>query len=229
VSISGVPVRLVHEGRADLPAETNERSPSMVANGTTTAPYLSPVEKPRTLFMRLGFAFMRKKYGKVMTPASVFSARMPTAFTLFYGKVGKLDRKLVIPAELVALLREAVATTNGCAFCMDASRAAALEKWPSSRQKLDELSAYGASRLFSERERAALDYATELTATRSMSEGTFSELRRHFDEREIGDVVWVVASEHLYNVNNIGLNIGSDGLCDLAERKQRHEARGGRR
>jgi hypothetical protein len=26
--------------------------------------------------------------------------------------------------------------------------------------------------------------------------------------------VWLVASEHLYNVNNIGLNIGSDDLCE---------------
>lgn len=198
----------------------------MDPNGTTTAPpYLPPVERPRALFMRLAFAFMRKKFGKVMTPASVFSARMPTAFTIFYGKVGKLDRKLVIPAELVVLLREAVATTNGCAFCMDASRAAALEKWPDSRRKLDELSTYDTSPLFSERERAALDYATELTATRSMSTGTFAELERGFSEREICDVVWVIASEHLYNVSNIGLNIGSDGLCDLAERKQatRHE------
>jgi hypothetical protein len=24
-----------------------------------------------------------------------------------------------------------------------------------------------------------------------------------------------VASEHLYNMTNIGLNIGSDGLCEL--------------
>jgi alkylhydroperoxidase family enzyme len=196
----------------------------MVAAGARTAPLLPPVEKPKTLFMRLGFYFMRKKFGKVMTPASVFSARMPTAFTLFYGKIGKLDKKLVISGELVLLLRELVATTNGCGFCMDASRATALEKWPDSREKFDRLAAYRTSALFDDRERAALGYAAELTATRSVSDGTFAELQRHFGEREICDVVWVVASEHLYNLNNIGLNIGSDGFCDLAERRQRTEA-----
>jgi hypothetical protein len=29
--------------------------------------------------------------------------------------------------------------------------------------------------------------------------------------------VWLVASEHLYNLNNIALNIGSDGFCAMIE------------
>lgn len=27
--------------------------------------------------------------------------------------------------------------------------------------------------------------------------------------------MWLVASEHIYNVTNRGLGIGSDGLCEL--------------
>ena len=44
-------------------------------------------------------------------------------------------------------------------------------------------------------------------------------LAQHYSEREICDIVWLVASEHLYNVTNIGLNIGSDGLCDVNTRQ----------
>ncbi len=51
----------------------------------------------------------------------------------------------------------------------------------------------------SDAERAALDYATELTTNKEVSR----------------DIVWLVASEHFYNMSNHGLNIGSDGLCDL--------------
>jgi len=29
-------------------------------------------------------------------------------------------------------------------------------------------------------------------------------------------VVWLAASEHLYNLTNHGLGIGSDGLCELS-------------
>jgi hypothetical protein len=37
-------------------------------------------------------------------------------------------------------------------------------------------------------------------------------------EREICEIVWLVSSEHLYNINNIGLGIGSDGLCEIRSR-----------
>ena len=37
--------------------------------------------------------------------------------------------------------------------------------------------------------------------------------------REICEIVWLVASEHLYNMTNIGLNIHSDMLCDISRKK----------
>ena len=66
-------------------------------------------------------------------------------------------------------------------------------------------------------ERAALDYVSELVQHRTVSPGTFAELSRHYTEREICDIVWLVASEHVYNMTNIGLGIGSDGMCDRRE------------
>jgi alkylhydroperoxidase family enzyme len=184
-------------------------------------PFLPPIERPSSLFMKLGYYFMRKKFGKVTTPAAVFSARVPTAFTTFYGKIGKLDRKLVIPPALALLLREHVAVTNGCGFCMDATKASALEKYPDTAAKIGELDAYHTSGLFTEPERAALDYAGELTANHAVAAETIAELKRHFSERKICDIVWVVSSEHLYNLTNIGLNIGSDGFCEIAAAKRR--------
>jgi alkylhydroperoxidase family enzyme len=68
--------------------------------------------------------------------------------------------------------------------------------------------------LFDGRQRAALGYATELTEQREMSASTFSRLSHFYDERQMCEIVYVVASEHMFNINNIGLNIGSDGLCD---------------
>ena len=56
-----------------------------------------------------------------------------------------------------------------------------------------------------------------MTAAKHVDAETFAALERHFTEREICDIVWLVASEHLYNMNNIALNIGSDGLCALVE------------
>jgi alkylhydroperoxidase family enzyme len=47
-----------------------------------------------------------------------------------------------------------------------------------------------------------------------MQPQTFARLRSHYSEREICDVVWLAASEHIWNMTNIALNIGSDGLCE---------------
>jgi alkylhydroperoxidase family enzyme len=183
----------------------------------TTATLLPPIEHPKSLGWRLAFSFMRRKFGKVMTPASVWSVRMPLAFTTYYGKVGKLDKKLELDAHTAILIREQVATVNGCLFCMDTSRAAALKQSSDNEAKFDALGDYRASALFSEAERAALDYVTELTRDKAVDEATFARLASHYSEREICDIVWLVASEHLFNLNNIGLNIGSDGLCEMLQ------------
>jgi alkylhydroperoxidase family enzyme len=50
-----------------------------------------------------------------------------------------------------------------------------------------------------------------------VSQETIAELSRHYSEREICEIVWLVSSEHLYNVSNIGLNIGSDDLCQVGD------------
>jgi alkylhydroperoxidase family enzyme len=185
-----------------------------------STPFLQPVEKPRGLFLKMGYAYSKRQFGKVFSPLSVFCARMPTAFTRFYGKIGSLDKKLTLPQNTVKLLREQVATVNGCDFCMDSNRAAILqESDPELPGLLAELPRYDTSSLFSSAQRAALDYASELAREKKVSHATFAQLSNHYSEREICDIVWVVSSEHLYNINNIGLNIGSDGLCSAARAK----------
>lgn len=183
-------------------------------------PLLPPIERPKSLFWKVGFSFMRRKYGKVMTPASVYSARMPLAYTTFFSKVGKLDKKLTLPADTALLVREQVATLNGCLFCMDATKANALQTSPDNAAKYAELGSYRTSALFTDAERAALDYATEVTRDRAVSDATFAGLSEHYSEREICDIVWLVSSEHLFNLNNIALNIGSDGFCAMLEDRQ---------
>jgi hypothetical protein len=49
---------------------------------------------------------------------------------------------------------------------------------------------------------------------------TFARLRKHYSERAICEIVWLVASEHVYNMTNIGLNIHSDMLCDISRKKR---------
>jgi alkylhydroperoxidase family enzyme len=182
-------------------------------------PFLSPIEKPKGLIMNLVYAMSRSRFGKVLTPIKVYAARLPNAFGTFFGKVSTLDKKLRLPRETVFLIREQVARMNVCLFCTDIGRAFAIKE-SMNEAKFDALDEYKTSSLFSDAERAALDYATELTRDKRVDQDIFNRLGSYYSEREICEIVWLVASEHLYNITNIGLNIHSDLLCNLSRSSQ---------
>ena len=181
--------------------------------------FLPPIEKPKGLLMKLAYYFTRQRFGKVLTPLKVHSARLPAAFGLFYGKIGKLDKKLVLAPETVMLIREQVARINVCLFCIDIGRSFTI-KASMNQAKFDALEEYRTSALFTDAERAALDYVTALTKDKKVDPGTFTQMARYYSEREICEIVWLVATEHVYNMTNIGLNIHSDMLCDISRKKR---------
>lgn len=180
--------------------------------------FLAPIENPVGAVMRMAYAMAKRQFGKVPTPVKVVYARMPAAFGMFVGKIAKLDKKLELSPETAMLIREQVAHINICDFCMDIGRMFVV-KARMDEAKFDALSEYQISPLFTAAERAALDYVTELTRDKKVAPETFERLRKHYSERAICEIVWLVASEHFYNMTNIGLNIHSDMLCDIARRR----------
>ena len=180
--------------------------------------FLAPIEHPNSLMVKLAYAVTRRQFGKVLTPVKVVYSRMPAAFGMFVAKIAKLDQKLMLTPELAMLIREQVAHINVCEFCIDIGRAFAI-KASMNEAKFDALAEYKTSPLFAEAERAALDYVTELTRDRQVKQETFDRMARQFSERAICEIVWLVASEHFYNITNIGLNIHSDMLCDISRKR----------
>jgi alkylhydroperoxidase family enzyme len=114
-----------------------------------------------------------------------------------------------------------VARTNVCLFCIDIGRYFAI-KVSMNQAKFDALGHYRTSSLFTDAERAALEYATELTRSKRVEPRIFSQLARFYSERQICEIVWLVASEHFYNMTNIGLNIHSDRLCEIGRKGTGH-------
>ncbi len=180
--------------------------------------FLAPIENPDGLMMKLVYAMTRRQFGKVLTPVKVVSARMPLAFGIFGGKIGKLDKKLLLSREMVMLVREQVARINICLFCIDIARSFTIKE-SMNEAKFNALEQYRTSPLFTDAERAALDYVTELTRDKKVDPATFARMSGYYSEREICEIVWLVASEHFYNMTNIGLNIHSDMLCEIGRKK----------
>jgi hypothetical protein len=200
----------------EIPASERSRAGAHPVAG----PYLAPIEKPRGLMLRLLYRLMRRQFGKTPTWLTVYGARMPLAFLSWGGKPYRLEKKLKLPHDIGTVVRARVSGINGCMWCMDAERSFVMTKTPHLLPKLDAISDYRTSPIFSDQERAALDFATELTELRRVSPETFETLSRHYSEREICEIVWLVASENLSNISNLGLGIGSDGLCEISRSPQ---------
>lgn len=181
-------------------------------------PLLAPVEKPKGLMLKLVYALSRRQFGRVVTPLKVLAPRLPMSFCRFLGRIGALDKQLSLPRELVMLIREQVAQINVCLFCIDIGRAFTIRE-SLNQAKFEALGEYRTSPLFSDAERAVLDYVTELTRNKRADRDAFTRMARHYSERQICEIAWVVSTEHVYNMTNIGLNIHSDLLCELTKKR----------
>ncbi len=178
---------------------------------------LSPIERPPTLLGRLLDAAIRRTLGRSITPSQVIYNRVPAAWriTLAFQLFERYGAKLL--QELRLLVTTRVAMLNGCAFCQDIKRAQAIRERIGTK-RFDALGEWRTSALFDARERAALAFVEEATRTKLVSDATFAELRKHFDEREIAELTLMNAIENFYNLLNLPLEVESDGLEALAER-----------
>lgn len=106
---------------------------------------------------------------------------------------------------LVQLVLMRVSQINGCAFCLDMhskdARAAG-----ETEQRLYLLPAWRETTLYSERECAALAWAEELTrlgSPGSVSDATYEEASKLFDEAALVDLTLLVVSINSWNRINI--------------------------
>lgn len=176
---------------------------------------LQPIQKPKSLKLKLAYWLTKKQIGKVITPMKVVYARKP-ALIGFVQKLLNIDgKKLVISPELREMVRYYTATFNRCSFCQDMSRSRGL-KINLHNEKLEQLFEFRSSKHFSEAEKAALSYVEEAVRLKGVKETTFHNLKTHFSEEAIVDITWVVSTESYFNVINRALDIESDDLCSLA-------------
>ncbi len=181
---------------------------------------LAPIENPTGLMMKLVYWLTRRKYGKVMTPLKVINARLPLSFGMYVQKLEGLEKKYVLPQHIAVLVRTHVAQLNSCKFCIDIGKMEAIKHFPDQQEKFFNVSSYKSSALFTAPEKAALQFAEELTLDKHIRDQTFAETQKHFSEREIVEIAWAVTREHIYNIMNLAFDIESDGFCQIPERAE---------
>lgn len=81
-------------------------------------------------------------------------------------------------------------------------------------EKLAEVASWRDSRLFSEAERVALEYAECITYTdRRVDDALFAQVKRHFTEPQIVELTAIVALENFRSKFNPTLGIEAQGFC----------------
>lgn len=140
--------------------------------------------------------------------------RMPRLFWLVALFVGYLERrKARLTPVLRSLLMTRVSQICHCAFCIDANSLRLAER-SGALDKVQAVSDWQNSTLFSEEERAALAYAEAVTATPpQVDENIKSLLKRHFTEETITEMTALIAFQNLSARFNAALDIPAQGLC----------------
>lgn len=115
--------------------------------------------------------------------------------------VGNYVKNSRIEKPLQELVKIRVSQINGCAYCLDMH-------WKDARalgeteQRLYGLSAWHESPYYSERERAALQWAEAVTACK-VPNAVYAEAAQHFTEVELIDLTMAVTTINTWNRLNI--------------------------
>jgi alkylhydroperoxidase family enzyme len=85
--------------------------------------------------------------------------------------------------------------------------------------KLSEVATWRDSRLFSEAERVALEYAERVTITdQKVDDEFFARLKQHYTEAQIVELTAAIAFENYRSKFNPSLGIEAQGFCTVAHR-----------
>ena len=110
-----------------------------------------------------------------------------------------------VAKELLLLIQLRVSQINGCAYCLHMHTREA-RRHGETETRIYLLPAWRESLLFSEKERAVLDWAEALTlvSTRGAPDALFDALKAHFSEREIVGITSAVSMINFWNRIAIG-------------------------
>ena len=85
-----------------------------------------------------------------------------------------------------------------------------------SEEKIRQVPTWRESRLFSDMERAALEYAERMTITgEKVTDELWARLRSHFSEAQMVELTAAVALENFRSKFNVPLGVEAQGFCIL--------------
>lgn len=140
-----------------------------------------------------------------MTTARVNYAHVaPHVFKALLG-LEKAMGESSLEKSLYELIKIRASQLNACAYCIDMHSRDAIKLGETPR-RIFALSAWHETPFFTERERAALLWTETLTllAEKGAPEAIYNQVAKHFNERELADLTFAIATINAWNRFGVG-------------------------
>jgi alkylhydroperoxidase family enzyme len=175
-----------------------------------------PLEHPRTLLLRVVSAWSRRRYGAVLEPglAMFHNRRVLRSVMTFERSVEKWSS---LDDDLRDLATAGVSAQIGCSWCMDfgyyLSRNRGMDP-----AKLEALTDWRSSDVYSALERKVLEYAEAMTATPpEVTDEMVAGLREDLTDGQLVELTEMISVENLRSRTNSALGLTSQGFKDHCE------------
>ncbi len=166
-------------------------------------------------FIRLFFWKQKHTYGRVLDPGLLWG-RSPWVFAsvaLLYGALNR--RSSPLSPALRSLVTVRVSQINHCAFCVDINSATLLKRGVG-MDKIDVLSGWRESGLFSAEERLALEYAEAMTTSgQGVNDDLRQRLKACWNDDAIVELTGLIAFQNMSSKFNAALDVPAQGFCSL--------------
>lgn len=130
----------------------------------------------------------------------------PKAYQALVGVSAAIAGSTLGP-NLIELVVARVSQINGCAFCVD-MHARELRKQNETWQRINSLLTWRETSFYTERERAALNWAellTRLADRHGDHDAGFALLKEQFNDQEIVELNWAIAQINAWNRMAVGM------------------------
>lgn len=166
-------------------------------------------------WLRPFFWHQRRKYGQVLQPGLLWG-RVPPLFAAIAILYGVLDRRRSpLDPILRTLVTVRVSQINHCHFCIDMN-SWLLAQRSGSEEKVQAISHWRESELFSDKERTVLEYAEAMTVTDAkVTDELADRLSNWFDEDAIVELTGLIAFQNLSSKFNAALDVPAQGFCEF--------------
>ncbi len=166
-------------------------------------------------YVRLVFAYQKRKYGQVLAPMWAWG-RQPAIMFAFLLLIGRFNR-LASPNPLLrTLMSVRISQINHCDFCVDFNAHNFLAAH-GAHEKIDLIGRWlEHPEVFSDEERAALAYAEAVTLNNAAgTDCAMAELKRFFKDDAIVAITAWIGVQNFSSKFNDALSIPVQGFCQI--------------